>query len=531
LTHERPSPDTWPISQGRPGHLIDPSKDGKAPRGAGLRRCRRALAALGTAALLAALLAPSALGADRVYWTNPSNRTISFANLDGSGGGGQLSTAGAAVDAPQGIAVDPAGGRIYWSDATENKISFARLEGSGGGGELAVGGASVDNPRGVAIDPAERRIYWANVGDDTISFASLDGSGGGQLSTAGATVANPQGVALDLAAGRIYWANSGNDTISFASLDGSGGGQLSTAGATPAGPLGVAIDPTAGRIIWSNFANDTISFADLDGSGGGGQISTAGATVVDPEGVAIDPTAGRIYWANVANDTISFANLDGSGGGAQLSTAGANPQSPAFLVLVRAPVGTGAPAVSGGGEIGQELTCDQGSWAPDLPGSFLYRSARSYAHQWRVDGSEIVGATEATYTPASPGDYSCRVTATNGAGSTAQTSAPRTVRGTAPTVPDLSIIELERNRKAGTATLTVATNVPGNINVDKTKKVKGFGAVTLAAAGNGEVVVRPRNKLARKLEKEGKLTVNPRIRLYAENGSKGIRHEFKLRQD
>jgi hypothetical protein len=30
---------------------------------------------------------------------------------------------------------------------------------------------------------------------------------------------------------------------------------------------------------------------------------------------------------------------------------------------------------------------------------------------------------------------------------------------------------------------------------------------------------------------EGVLTVNPRIRLFAENGFKGVRHEFKLRQD
>ena len=74
-----------------------------------------------------AVFAGAATAADRVYWGNFDNNTISFANLDGSGSGGQLSTTGAApLNSPQGVAIDGAKGLIYWADYGVNKISFAR---------------------------------------------------------------------------------------------------------------------------------------------------------------------------------------------------------------------------------------------------------------------------------------------------------------------------------------------------------------------------------------------------------------------
>ncbi len=130
---------------------------------------RTVLWAIGVASLLCLLFAPSALGADRVYWTNFDNNTISFANLDGSGGGGQLSTAGATANSPLGVAIDPAAGRIYWANFSNNTISFANLDGSGGGGQLSTAGATASFPAGVAIDPAAGRIYWANSSGTTRS--------------------------------------------------------------------------------------------------------------------------------------------------------------------------------------------------------------------------------------------------------------------------------------------------------------------------------------------------------------------------
>ena len=88
---------------------------------------------------------------------------------------------------------------------------------------------------------------------------------------------------------------------------------------------------------------------------------------------------------------------------------------------------TGRPKISGGAKTGKELTCQKGTWAPDLLGAFLYRAPASFAYQWQRNGSNI--ATGPTFTPSLAGDYTCTVTATNQAGSTpSQTSSVKKVK-------------------------------------------------------------------------------------------------------
>jgi DNA-binding beta-propeller fold protein YncE len=390
----------------------------------------RQLGVLLIAAAFLVLAATSvAQGADRIYWGN-SNDTISYANLDGSGGD-LLNISGATPSGPRGVVIDSATGRIYWANQGNDTISYANLDGSGGGGQLNLSGASPSEPHGLAIDPAAGRIYFANDAD-TISYANLDGSGGGQLDISGAPADGPYGAAIDPAAGRIYWANRGTNTgvfsIGFADLDGSGGGgELNTAGAAVSKPHGVTIDPAGEKIYWTNV-DSTIAYANLDGSGGGGQLNLSGATDEGGIGMAIDPPTGRIYWGNLGNGTISYANLDGSGGGAQLNVSGANANQSRFVALLRSPSGAGPPQISGGSSAGSVLSCSQGSWAPDLLGSFFYRAPQTLAYQWSRHGADIAGATGNAYTPGGRGgNYSCRVTATNQAGSTSQTSAGHSV--------------------------------------------------------------------------------------------------------
>jgi hypothetical protein len=102
-------------------------------------------------------------------------------------------------------------------------------------------------------------------------------------------------------------------------------------------------------------------------------------------------------------------------------------------VLLKAPAGAGAPSVSGSGQLGGQLSCSQGSWAADLLGAQLYRAPRSFSYQWQRGGADIPGATQSTYTPTDADSYSCRVSASNEAGSSSQTSAARAVAKAAPT--------------------------------------------------------------------------------------------------
>jgi hypothetical protein len=405
--------------------------------GFGRRLYRRALPLLLPAALLL-WAAPGAGAASRIYWGDCNSNTISSANLDGTGHGSDLNTTGATTDCPQGAGMDLLTGKIYWGNVLTNSatagVSFANLDNTGGGGDLDTSGATAPNgPVGVATDPANGKIYWGDLfNPEAVSFANLDDTGsGGDLSTTGATVNGVIGVVVDPATGKIYWANNNGNTISFANLDGSGGGgDLNTTGATVNNPEGVAIDSANGKIYWGNFGDDThpISFANLNDTGDGGNLNVSGATPGGADGVAIDPHGGKIYWANFNGDTISFAKLDNTGGGGQVNTTGAStPDGPAMPGLLKTPLFTAKPVISGGSTVGSTLSCSTGAWAPDLIESFLYQQPVSFGYKWRRSGGAISGASSSSITASRAGSYKCVVTATNQAGSTTNASALHTV--------------------------------------------------------------------------------------------------------
>jgi DNA-binding beta-propeller fold protein YncE len=386
------------------------------------------------AAIVSALFAASAAhapvagAADRIYWSNYAGNSISYANLDGSGGG-TLPTGAATVFGPMGLAIDSAKGRVYWanwglggpSEAGDGKsISFASLNGSGGR-TLLIDPAFVNGPHGVAIDPVKRRLYWPNTATNTIASARLNGGGARYLRTGRATLAGPRGLAIDPRTRRIYWANWSGNRISFARLDGRGGGDLPTGAATVQQPEGVALDPVAHRIYWAGFSDTGgISHANLDGSGGG-DLATGAATVHAPHGIAIDPVARRIYWANAHENSLAWASLDGGIGG-DLRAPGAPAVEPDQPVLLKAPVARGRPAVRR--TAGRGLRCAPVRWLGDLPASLLYRAPARVSYRWTRAGRTV--ARGRLLRAARAGRYRCEVTARNVAGETVRRSPPRT---------------------------------------------------------------------------------------------------------
>jgi hypothetical protein len=190
-----------------------------------------------------------------MYWMNVTG-TLVRASLDGSGAVNEIvNTTGATAEGgggTGGLAIDPRTNRIYWTndDFGAGKISWANLDGSGGG-DVNTTGASTGRPWGLAIDTASNRVYWANYsgaagGLGSVSWANLDGSGGGDLYTSASpgcsAFKNPNGVAIDHAANKIYWGGYADSTLGSANLDGSSGcANIATTGATMAGPDEVAV--------------------------------------------------------------------------------------------------------------------------------------------------------------------------------------------------------------------------------------------------------------------------------------------------
>jgi DNA-binding beta-propeller fold protein YncE len=412
------------------------------PEGAGVG-CRRGPMRLargaGCALVVCLFVAPgSALASDMLWWVNFGGTragAISEANLDGSGfGQNPIDTSNATTNEPEGLAIDPAANRIYWTSiGGAGTISVANLDGTGSAADLSLAGANDAFPQGLAIDPATNRMYWSNDGSGapSISAANLDGSGSG----ANLYPANrPDGVAIDPAHNKIYWAEFNTAQIMVANLDGSTvtPQPLNTAGATITHPAGIAIDVAANKIYWANDdaggstdVKNTIGVANLDGTGSARDLVTnglAGAVVCNPQGVAIDPAANRIFWANSCG-SLGSANLSDGSGAQLLAIGNAVVSSPLYPAILTAPVGAGAPVISGMETTGSRLSCSQGSWSADLQGASLYRAPRSFAYAWQQAGADIPGAVAATYTPTQPGSYSCQVSASNLAGSTPQTSA------------------------------------------------------------------------------------------------------------
>lgn len=90
---------------------------------------------------------------------------------------------------------------------------------------------------------------------------------------------------------------------------------------------------------------------------------------------------------------------------------------PTISTPAAAPVNTAPPAVSGLAKVGTTLTAWEGVWS----------GSPAFAYQWKVDGTNKVGATNKTFVPA-VGDIGKAVTVavagTNAAGTATATSQP-----------------------------------------------------------------------------------------------------------
>ena len=389
---------------------------------------RRFARVLGVAAAgvigLGVLLPATASADDSIYWSREQGSdSIRFGPLTGESPGPVPPAISAKTlfddgGAPCGIAANPAAGKIYWANWNAGEIRVGNLNGTGASTLFAEPG---NNLCGVAVDPTAGKIYWANFSTNEIRVGNLNGTGTASTLFTDPGGSAPSGVAIDPANNKIYWTNQFSDEVRAGNLDGSGIAATLFGGED--NPIGVAVDPAAGKIYWTDLNSGTVRVGPVGGSTVGDAQTLFNSPT--PSGPAIDPTTNKIYWTSwTSGSGIRVGNLDGTG---TVSTLFSGESAALFAALVKAPVNTKLPEISGGAKTGKELTCQKGTWAPDLLGAFLYRAPASFAYQWKRNGV-IVGTNSATFMPAQPGDYTCTVMATNQAGSTSQTSSVKKVK-------------------------------------------------------------------------------------------------------
>ena len=164
------------------------------------------------------------------------------------------------------------------------------------------------------------------------------------------------------------------------------------------------------------FTGDALSYA----------VTGAEAVIDAATGAVSLPTAALVASATV---TVTASN---SGGSASVSFR--------LSVVAVAPAVVAAPTLAGSGKVGAAVGVEAGRWSG--------QPAPTTALQWCRDGVAIAGATGASYVPVAADDrteLTCRVTASNVAGSAVATTAALAVTRVAPvasgTLPDVALTQ------------------------------------------------------------------------------------------
>jgi sugar lactone lactonase YvrE len=290
-------------------------------------------------------------------WGVTANGAIT--TIAGTGVAGSTGDGGAAIlartNTPAGIAIDT-NGNVYFADTGNHRIRkitastrvISTVAGSGAIGFSGDGGlasfAQINAPSGVAVDPAGN-LYIADRGNhrirrvdavtgliSTIAGTGIAGpSGDGALAT-NAWLASPSSLAVD-PAGNLYVADTNNNRIRR--ID-AATNIITTIDSNLNAPSGVSLDPAGnlyiadtnnGRIRkWTSSTGITTTVAGTGSPGYNGDAGVATAIqLYTPVSVAADAT-GNFYIAESLNNRIrkvtpngTISTIVGNGNGAVIS--------------------------------------------------------------------------------------------------------------------------------------------------------------------------------------------------------------------
>jgi hypothetical protein len=409
------------------------------------RRIRHGGLVVSLATVLALTLALAPRAEAFVYWTNPLDRAIGRANLDGTGVDNSFITGVGPQfgndSVPDGVAVNST--HLYWVSSGVRRsggvlaqaltIGRANLDGTAPNHRLIANVSASGWRPGIAVDDAH--VYWvsrfadedSNPGTGAIGRANLDGTGVDENFITGLEYPH-EAVAVD--GSHLYW------TI-------------------------LSQDP---------FPTHRIGRANLDGTGVDENFITLTFEALSIPGLAVDDE--HVWWSSSArfNAAIDSANLDGTGTERVIN-------------------------------IGEEDDYDEsvcGGVAVD--NTHLYWTNRFGIGRARLDGTRV----NHDFITTDP----CGRLAVDGLGPLPSN--------------EFAFGSVKKNKKRGTAKLTVKVPGPGELVLDKNAKVKGTqeGA---DAAGKQKLPIKPRRKAKQKLAAKGEAKVKAEVTYTPDGGEPNTR--------
>lgn len=259
----------------------------------------------------AGFLAPTGVAVDEshdlLFVADTGNQRLKYAPISGLTGAPSWSDVGyvpdlgtaAALDGPQGVAVDAAG-NVYVVDTFAGEVQLYRYDAAAGyaydpsfaaSSPHSAAGVPITFPRDVSVGP-DGKVYLLDSGNARVLVADGPGASAWSVWHADASWLNPYG--LDVGAdGKVWVADTGNSRIVRIAADGTSteiGGYGQAAGQFR-GPRDVAVTPD-GRVVVADTLNHRVTVLDVDGSFAG-HLAVA-PLVASPQKVSID-ARGRVF--------------------------------------------------------------------------------------------------------------------------------------------------------------------------------------------------------------------------------------------
>jgi hypothetical protein len=405
-------------------------------------------------------------------------------------------TIGGSNFALTGLCVDAAMGKVFWAGQKAGNLLYVRVAEDDLTSQSGVEIWTDANltARGLSCDTSTSTLVWsANGGTPGIysgSYAGLPTFAGTLANIAGSTPAGAIG--LTTTNGVVYYATDTlNDSIQSAPLAGGSATQIANA-QTQA--QGVALDLTGTSVTWGGWMSNTSIFSRLATGSGATTTITTDATELAGNATLSE---GRTIWGQGPyNGTIPSCSPNhtpaGTGcdmhisGGTTIDLPGTTTDV-SSIWIVDSPTETTAPSITGTATPGQTFTCNDASWAADLPGSRLSRrptAARSY--QWYFNGADV-GTDAPTYTAPS-GQYGvvgCELQVGNAAGDTTSSRATMAI----PTDPGAPTSVIASGGNASAAVSWTAPAFDGYSTITNYTVTASPGGRTCQSSGNSCTVL------------------------------------------